>query len=138
MMVSFIILLIAHTARIACADRHTDTHETTTVTIAVHARRGLISQKQHCTELPLLITNNNCIIISHCGFVHASMAQISHTVLSLPPSLPLFLFLSPSPCHMHNNYYGGFPCHMQIIIMVGFLVTCIIIIMVGLFMSLWH
>ena len=46
-MVSFVILLIARTARIACADRHTDTHththETTTVTLAVHARRGLIS-----------------------------------------------------------------------------------------------
>ena len=39
-MVSFIILLIARTARIACADRHTDrhTHRTTTVTLAAHAR----------------------------------------------------------------------------------------------------
>ena len=43
MMVSFVILLIARTARIACADRQTDeTHETTTVTLAAHARRGLI------------------------------------------------------------------------------------------------
>ena len=45
-MVSFIILLIACTARIACADRHTyiqtHTHETTTVTLAAHARQGLI------------------------------------------------------------------------------------------------
>ena len=40
--ISFVILLIARTARIACADRHTDTHETTTVTLAAHARRGLI------------------------------------------------------------------------------------------------
>ena len=46
MMVSFVILLIARTARIACVDRHTDrqtdrhTHETTTVTLAAHARRG--------------------------------------------------------------------------------------------------
>ena len=32
-MVSFVILLIARTARIACADRHTHTHETTTVTL---------------------------------------------------------------------------------------------------------
>ena len=43
-MASFVILLIACTARIACADRQTyrHTHETTTVTLAVHARRGLI------------------------------------------------------------------------------------------------
>ena len=45
-MASFVILLIARTARIACADRHTDTHthahETTTVTLSAHARRGLI------------------------------------------------------------------------------------------------
>ena len=42
-MVSFVVLLIARTARIACADRHTDTHETTTVTLAAHARRWLIT-----------------------------------------------------------------------------------------------
>ena len=49
-MVPFVILLIACTARIACADRrtysqidtHTHTQETTTVTVAAHARRGLI------------------------------------------------------------------------------------------------
>ena len=52
-MVSFIILLIAHTARIACADRHTHTHtdrqtyETTTVTLGAHAHRGLI---MHCSQ----------------------------------------------------------------------------------------
>ena len=40
--VSFVILLIARTSRIACADRHTDIHETTTVTLAAHARRGLM------------------------------------------------------------------------------------------------
>ena len=48
-MASFVILLIARTARIACSDRHTyrqtdtHTHETTTVTLSAHARRGLIS-----------------------------------------------------------------------------------------------
>ena len=43
-MASFVILLTARTARIACSDRHTDrqTHRTTTVTLAAHARRGLI------------------------------------------------------------------------------------------------
>ena len=48
-MASFVVLLIACTARIACSDRHTDrqthththTHETTTVTLSAHARRGL-------------------------------------------------------------------------------------------------
>ena len=40
--VSFVTLLIARTARIACADRHTHTHKTTTVTLSAHARRGLI------------------------------------------------------------------------------------------------
>ena len=43
--ISFVILLIARTARIACADRQTNTHETTTVTLAAHARRGLIKGK---------------------------------------------------------------------------------------------
>ena len=58
-MVSFVILLIARTARIACADRqtyrqtdrqtdtHTHTHKTTTVTLAAHARRRLINMKLH-------------------------------------------------------------------------------------------
>ena len=47
-MVSFVILRIARTARIACSDRHTyihtdrQTHETTTVTLSAHAPRGLI------------------------------------------------------------------------------------------------
>ena len=43
-MASFVILLTARTARIACSDRHTETHthETTTVTLSAHARRGLI------------------------------------------------------------------------------------------------
>ena len=39
-MASFVILLIARTARIACADRHT--YKTTTVILTEHARRGLI------------------------------------------------------------------------------------------------
>ena len=45
-MVSFIILLIARTARIACADRHTDrqTYKTTTVTLDAHAHRGLTTE----------------------------------------------------------------------------------------------
>ena len=44
-MASFVILLTARTARIACSDIQTDrqTHRTTTVTLAAHARRGLIS-----------------------------------------------------------------------------------------------
>ena len=50
-MVSFVILLIARTARIACADRRTyrHTHETTTVTLAAHARRGLMSKNAYWT-----------------------------------------------------------------------------------------
>ena len=44
-MLSFVILLIARTARIVCRQTHTHTHthETTTVTFAAHARRGLIT-----------------------------------------------------------------------------------------------
>ena len=57
-MTSFVILLIAHTARIACSDRytyrqtdrHTHTHETTTVTLSAHARRGLITELFHGTQ----------------------------------------------------------------------------------------
>ena len=58
-MVSFVILLIARTARIACADRQTDrqtyiqtdrqtdrqTHDTTTVTLTAHVRRGLMTNQ---------------------------------------------------------------------------------------------
>ena len=42
-MASFVILLIARTARIACVRtyRQTDTYKTTTVTLSAHARRGL-------------------------------------------------------------------------------------------------
>ena len=52
-MVSFIILLIARTARIACPDRQTDRHKPSTVTLAVHARRGVISSK--------LLADNVCV-----------------------------------------------------------------------------
>ena len=43
-MVSFVILLVARTARIACADRQTDRQndKPSTVTLAAHAHRGLI------------------------------------------------------------------------------------------------
>ena len=49
-MVSFIILLIARTARIACPDRQTDRQndKPSTVTLAAHARRGLIMSDQSC------------------------------------------------------------------------------------------
>ena len=42
--VSFVILLVARTARIACtcADRQTHTQDNYTVTLSAHARRGLI------------------------------------------------------------------------------------------------
>ena len=48
--VSFVTLLIARTARIACADRHTytHTHKMTTVTLSAHARRGLIMALLNC------------------------------------------------------------------------------------------
>ena len=41
-MASFVILLTARTSRIACSDRQTHTHKTTTVTLSAHVRRGLI------------------------------------------------------------------------------------------------
>ena len=43
-MVSFVILLVARTARIACADRQTDRHndKPSTVPLAANVRRGLI------------------------------------------------------------------------------------------------
>ena len=48
MTVYFVILLIARTARIACADKHTyihtHTHETTNVTLAAHAHRRLMKE----------------------------------------------------------------------------------------------
>ena len=63
-MVSFVILLIVCTARIACADRHTYrqtyTHETTTVTLSAHTRRGL--------NMMIVILDNTgycCVYCSH-------------------------------------------------------------------------
>ena len=41
-MASFVILLIARTAIHTDRHTHAHTHETTTVTLAAHARRGLI------------------------------------------------------------------------------------------------
>ena len=53
-MASFVILLIARTARIACAERHTDTHTRTTVTLAAHACRGLIiMQNKYYSKIQL-------------------------------------------------------------------------------------
>ena len=60
--ISFVTLLIARTARIACADRHTHTyihthtHKTTTVTLSAHARRGLIT-RQSITVHEMTIQN---------------------------------------------------------------------------------
>jgi len=42
MMVSLVLLVIARTARTACGLTDRQTHRTTTVTLAVHARQGLI------------------------------------------------------------------------------------------------
>ena len=62
-MVSFVILLIARTARIACADRHIDTHThgTTTITVAAHAHRGLMNllcSKMLYVHSEMLYTNS--------------------------------------------------------------------------------
>ena len=64
MMASFVILIIARTARIACLDRHTyrqtdthtHTHETTTVTLSAHARRGLINST--CNTVIIIVKQN--------------------------------------------------------------------------------
>ena len=56
-MVSFIILLIARTARIACPDRQTERQndrqndKPSTVTLAAHARRGLITGDHEQSKL---------------------------------------------------------------------------------------
>ena len=55
-MASFVILLVARTARIACSDRQTDRQndKPSTVTLAAHARRGLI------TTIIIIIIIVNC------------------------------------------------------------------------------
>ena len=74
-MASFVILLIARTARIACSDRqtdrqtdrhthtHTHTHETTTVTLSAHARRGLITSTIRYANVTTLILNREVITV---------------------------------------------------------------------------
>ena len=51
-MASFVILVTARTARRACADIHT--HETTTVILSAHARRGLINTLNRNGKKPTL------------------------------------------------------------------------------------
>ena len=70
---SFVILLIARTARIACSDRHTyiqtgrqthtHTHETSTVTLSAHARRGLMRILYVC----MYILNNLSAFLCRCS-----------------------------------------------------------------------
>ena len=63
-MLLFIMLLIACTTRIARADRYT--YKTTTATLAVHARRGLITAALHhapaCLTHPLLLVTGTIIM----------------------------------------------------------------------------
>ena len=78
MMVSFVILLIARTARIACADRHTyrHTHETTTVTLAAHERRGLMNK-----EVGMLLPKKELIqveYITNIGNINNCCEDIYH------------------------------------------------------------
>ena len=95
MMVSFIILLIACTARIACANRHTDgkthrqtdrhTHKTTTVTLAVHARQGLIIINQQMN----MQRNNNTE--KHYYFSACSLVDLLLLLLLLLFILPILM-----------------------------------------------
>ena len=72
---SFVILLIARTARIACSDRHTYKQtDTTTVTLSAHARRGLMKALKckpsaqfayNYTIIMINVLSRCCIIISH-------------------------------------------------------------------------
>ena len=70
--ISFVTLLIARTARIACADRHTHTHKTTTVTLSAHAYRGLISQRSDYCVTANVVSIWKCLnmmqeIWNHCS-----------------------------------------------------------------------
>ena len=94
-MVSFVILLIARTARIACVDRHTDrqtdrqththTHETTTVTLAAHTRRRLISCTIYSTLYYLqyivlfTIHSTGWLLVITCeGCAYGGLSSIVH------------------------------------------------------------
>ena len=77
-MASFVILLTARTARIACSDRHTyrqtdrqtdthtHTHGTTTVTLSAHARRGLMKALK-CKPSPQFAYNYTINVLSKCS-----------------------------------------------------------------------
>ena len=71
-MASFVILRIVRTARIACSDRHTyihtdrHTHETTTVTLSTHARRGLMKALK-CKPSAQFAHNYTINVSSKCG-----------------------------------------------------------------------
>ena len=68
-MVSFVILLVARTARIACADRQTDRQndKPSTVTLAEHARRGLIILYSIAEDVELCLWLCFCIIKMYYG-----------------------------------------------------------------------
>ena len=61
--VSFVTLLIARTARIACADRHTytHTHKTTTVTLSAHACRGLMTKSKLLSIITVTLITKHLI-----------------------------------------------------------------------------
>ena len=69
-MASFVILLIARTARIACVDRHTyrDTHETTTVTLAAHACAPRVNYVSTCVRLLSTIRH----VLSYLSWLYKS------------------------------------------------------------------
>ena len=76
-MVSFIILLIARTARIACPDRQTERQndrqndKPSTVTLAAHARRGLINY--YYTAGMVHVTTSLGLLVSWLHILHCTV-----------------------------------------------------------------
>ena len=81
--VSFVTLLIARTARIACADRHTHTHtyihththKTTTVTLSAHVRRGLMKTLK-CKPSAQFAYNYTINVLSKCSNIISHRSSV--------------------------------------------------------------
>ena len=126
-MASFVILLTARTARIACSDRHTYRHRTTTVTLAAHARRGLThcarriykNYVQFCSsntrsfthlKMKQLFLKLNCV--RHFYFNRLPRLWNSIPPIDLDQSLPSIKHTLHTYFwdHFLNNFHSDMPC----------------------------
>ena len=120
-MASFVILLTARTARIACSDRHTyihtyihtdrqtdrQTHRTTTVTLAAHARRGLTTNCSFNATSSTMYT----VVVNATNDVGSNSSMMTFYCKLLNPDWVCTVYalnvqhcMNAEPIYRNNNY----------------------------------